>query len=146
VSDVSARILARKSASWNASLIGVLYADQVHKDGRSAIHHAAIYGVVDTVELLLRRGVAADTPTADGKTPILLAAVEGHADIVRLLVRHGCDVNRVYEDAMTPLSAAASGQHLAAVNGPSSARVARCLYLHASSIADRWRLLLCRGG
>ena len=91
---------------------------QVHKDGRSAIHHAAIYGVVDTVELLLGRGVDADAPTVDGKTPVLLAAVEGHADIVRLLVHYGCDVNRVYEDAMTPLSAAASGQHLAAMNGP----------------------------
>ena len=91
---------------------------QVHKDGRSAIHHAAIYGVVDTVELLLGRGVDADSPTVDGKTPVLLAAVEGHADIVRLLVHYGCDVNRVYEDAMTPLSAAASGQHLAAMNGP----------------------------
>ena len=90
---------------------------QEHKDGRSAFHHAAIYGVVETVELLLRRGVDADTPTADGKTPVLLAAVEGHADIIRLLADHGCDVNRIYEDAMTPLSAAASGQHLAAING-----------------------------
>lgn len=90
---------------------------QAHKDGRSAIHHAAIYGVVETVETLLQRGVDADTPTADGKTPVLLAAVEGHADIVRLLVHYGCDVNRVYEDAMTPLSAAASGQHLMAMNG-----------------------------
>lgn len=90
---------------------------QVHKDGRSALHHAAIYGVVDTVSALLRCGVDADCPTADGKTPILLAAVEGHADIVRLLVEHGADVNRVYEDAMTPLSAAASGQHLRAMNG-----------------------------
>jgi len=93
---------------------------QVHKDGRSAIHHAAIYGVVDTVERLLGRGVDADWPTADGKTPVLLAAVEGHADIVRLLIQFGCDVNRVYEDAMTPLSAAASGQHLAAMNGSCS--------------------------
>ena len=93
---------------------------QVHKDGRSAIHHAAIYGVDETVELLLGRGVDADTPTADGKTPILLAAVEGHADIVRLLAKYGCDVNRVYEDAMTPLSAAASGQHLRAMNGQCS--------------------------
>lgn len=72
---------------------------------------------METVELLLRRGVDADTPTSDGKTPVLLAAVEGHADIVRLLADCGCDVNRVYEDAMTPLSAAASGQHLKAMNG-----------------------------
>lgn len=92
----------------------------MHKDGRSAIHHAAIYGVVETVELLLQRGVDADTPTTDGKTPILLAAVEGHADIVRLLADYGCDVNRVYEDAMTPLSAAASGQHLKAMNSQRS--------------------------
>jgi len=95
---------------------------QVHKDGRSPVHHAAIYGVVETVQLLMQRDVDADTPTADGKTPVLLAAVEGHADIVRLLADYGCDVNRVYEDAMTPLSAAASGQHLRAMNGQYTAR------------------------
>jgi len=112
----------------NVSVVG-----QVHKDGRSPIHHASIYGVVETVQLLLKRGVDADTTTADGKTPVLLAAVEGHADIVRLLADYSCDVNRVYEDAMTPLSAAASGQHLRAMNGQYTVSHRLCtvgLYFH----------------
>jgi len=87
------------------------------------------------VELLLRRGVDADTPTADGKTPVLLAAVEGHAGIVRLLADYGCDVNRVYEDAMTPLSAAASGQHLATMKGQCPAYI---------PVSIRARFLHCR--
>ena len=106
----------------------------MHKDGRSSIHHASIYGVLETVELLLERGVNADCPTTDGKTPVLLAAVEGHADIVRLLAQHGADVDRVYEDAMTPLSAAASGQHLPAMNGFYTYTVSQKLYRIVSAI------------
>ncbi len=84
----------------------------VHQDGRSAIHHACIYGALEVVEILVGiKGVDPNILTEDGKSPLLLASIEGHSDLVKFLLKHGSDVNRIYYDAITALSAATAGKH-----------------------------------
>lgn len=55
-----------------------------------ALIHAARFGNIDIVNLLLDNG--ADVNTEDGY-PLRWAAMNGHTEIVRILIKYGADVN-----------------------------------------------------
>jgi ankyrin repeat protein len=71
-----------------------------------------LYKDTDTLQLLLARGVDANTTALDGRTPILLASIEGHAATVDILIRLDCHINHIYFSAVTPLSVAVDQGHL----------------------------------
>jgi ankyrin repeat protein len=54
-------------------------------DGWNALHFAAADGTVELIELLIAKGLKADTPAKDGATPIELAEEEEHDDAVEAL-------------------------------------------------------------
>lgn len=59
------------------------------KDGRTAMHHAALRGHQPTVEWLQGQGVPIDTPDRLGGTPLLLAIVGGHRMLAKWFVAAG---------------------------------------------------------
>jgi hypothetical protein len=64
-------------------------------DGRTALHHAAYVGNVQTARVILELGGDVHTPNAVGNTPLQYAAGYGHGAIVRVLVELGATyVNR----------------------------------------------------
>jgi ankyrin repeat protein len=72
------------------------YPQAVHardKSGQSVLHRAAALGRPDLVELVLRRGAAAETADFFGQTPLLLAAFAGHRAVVQVLLKNGVRVN-----------------------------------------------------
>jgi ankyrin repeat protein len=76
-----------------------------------ALDHAAVYGHLDAVELLVRAG--ADVQYAGGKA-LSSACRHGHCDVVAAFIRHGADVN-VIGGSVTPwnpLTYASIGGHL----------------------------------
>ena len=55
--------------------------------GRTALHHASIYGHTSCVELLINRGhVITNLRDHEGYTPLFYSVVNGHVDIVKLLL------------------------------------------------------------
>ncbi|KAF2232875.1 ankyrin, partial [Viridothelium virens] len=60
--------------------------------GQTALHLAALEGLVENVHKLIQTG--ADITAADikGNTPIHLAASQGHVECVHTLLRTGADI------------------------------------------------------
>ncbi|MBV9576410.1 MAG: ankyrin repeat domain-containing protein [Gammaproteobacteria bacterium] len=58
-------------------------------DGCTALHHAAFYGRVKIVSILLEKGAAIDKKSESGETAITLAANNGYSDIVIALLKVG---------------------------------------------------------
>ena len=88
--------------------------DKVGIDGRTALHHAALSGFKDVVELLLDEG--ADLHNRDSvtdTTPICLAAYWGYTDVVKLFLDRGVDPYRTKKDkfGMTLFQYASIGGH-----------------------------------
>ena len=54
-------------------------------DGWTALHFAAGEGSPELIELLLKKGLKADTGAKDGATPLELAEEEEHEEAVELL-------------------------------------------------------------
>ncbi|KAI4468526.1 ankyrin repeat family a [Holotrichia oblita] len=77
----------------------------------TALHWAATYGQLNTVQLLLNNHAVVDKLGPNGETALLLAANGGHIDVVRILIAEGADINHVDDDGNTPLMYAASGNH-----------------------------------
>jgi len=71
--------------------------------GTSPLHLTAMYGKVDTCEVLLRAGCSRDARTKVDKTPLHVAAQEGHTEICELLLSQGADVDARDMLRMTPL-------------------------------------------
>jgi len=71
--------------------------------GTSPLHLTAMYGKVDTCEVLLRAGCSRDARTKVEKTPLHVAAQEGHTEICELLLSQGADVDARDMLRMTPL-------------------------------------------
>lgn len=63
--------------------------------GYSALHHAALNGHQDIVELLLTHEASTNILDVKGSSPLHLAAWAGNVDIVRLLLCHGPSVPNV---------------------------------------------------
>jgi len=71
--------------------------------GTSPLHLTAMYGKVDTCEVLLRAGCSRDARTKVDKTPLHVASQEGHTEICELLLSQGADVDARDMLRMTPL-------------------------------------------
>jgi len=71
--------------------------------GTSPLHLTALYGRVETCEVLLKAGCSRDARTKVDKTPLHIAAQEGHTDICQLLLEQGADVDAKDMLHMTPL-------------------------------------------
>ncbi|KAL0272854.1 UNVERIFIED_CONTAM: hypothetical protein PYX00_005679 [Menopon gallinae] len=82
--------------------------------GYSALHHAALNGHQDIVELLLTHEASTNILDSKGSSPLHLAAWAGNIDIVRLLLCHGPsvpNVNLTTKDNETALHCAAQYGH-----------------------------------
>lgn len=75
--------------------------------GYTALHHAAIGGHAEVVELLLSNEASIDTIGSRGETALLLAGSAGHLEVVRALLNSGADPNLAAADGKTPLHKAA---------------------------------------
>ncbi|GAW14609.1 hypothetical protein ANO14919_040120 [Xylariales sp. No.14919] len=89
--------------------------------GYDALKYAAVGGFVDTVTLLLRKGVERDKPSsADGNTALHLAAIHGHVKVVEQLMQNarieGHPVNMTNAEGLTPVHLAAREGHLDVLN------------------------------
>ncbi len=73
------RLLLERGADVNARI----------RDGRTSLHAASVYGVLEAVRLLLEHGADVEVKNNDGKTVLHLAAEEGYDEVVRLLREHG---------------------------------------------------------
>lgn len=83
--------------------------------GYSALHHAAIAGLRDVVELLIQGGEDVDGKGQDGSTPIRCAVQEGHSRVVEILLSKGASMLDKDEDELTVLHCAAGEGHYAIV-------------------------------
>ena len=61
--------------------------------GDSLLAHAAQYGALETLHLLLERGALVDARNNSGMTPLHWAAVSGQVEAMRVLLAHGADKN-----------------------------------------------------
>jgi len=69
----------------------------------NALHRAATWGRLETVELLLHHGANINARDQDGQTALARAALAGKTEVVRLLTINGADVNTVDRWGDTPL-------------------------------------------
>lgn len=79
--------------------------------GFTALHWAASYGQLVSVQLLVAAGANVNTMAPDLISPLLLAAAGGHNEIVRFLLEHGADSGHMDIVGNTALMYAAAGNH-----------------------------------
>ncbi|PNF21557.1 hypothetical protein B7P43_G12735, partial [Cryptotermes secundus] len=87
--------------------------------GYSALHHAALNGHKEVVQLLLAHEASTNILDVKGSSPLHLAAWTGNVDVVRLLLCHGPsvpNVNLTTKDNETALHCAAQYGHTAVVS------------------------------
>ncbi|KAH9012837.1 A designed selected ankyrin repeat protein in complex with the Map kinase Erk2 [Lactarius deliciosus] len=89
--------------------------------GNTPLHHAAFYGHIEFVRILLERNVETNARDEEGSTPLHHATYPegfragwwgGSPDVVRLLLDHGADACLRDNDGNTALHWAAYGGHL----------------------------------
>jgi ankyrin repeat protein len=73
---------------------------------KTALHHAAFYGNVTIVSLLIMHGAHVDAVDLDGATPLCYAALENNTAVMRCLLLHGAAMHG--SGAWAPLHAAAT--------------------------------------
>lgn len=86
---------------------GLLFSSLAAAD---ALHRAAYYGQLETVQLLLDQGADINQlgrSMYEYGAPLHLAVRQGHGDVVRLLIERGADVEVVDHNDLTPLHNAA---------------------------------------
>ena len=79
--------------------------------GRTSLHHAAIQGHRNVVELLLSRGAYLGARDMDGWTPLHHAASKGYTDIVAVMLSQDVDLDVTDVYHATPLYRAAETGH-----------------------------------
>ena len=98
------RLLANKQINVNAK-------DYYY--GQTALHKAAMYGVVELVQELLQKGANLNAKDDYGNTPLMLATVIRNEKIVReLLSQEGIEVNVKNNDGSTALTLAVNGRNI----------------------------------
>ena len=78
----------------------------------TALLDAAETGLVDTVLLLLDRGVDVQHTNKNGHSPLLVASCCGHTNIVRLLLDRGANVHQADNRGQSPLCLASALGHV----------------------------------
>ncbi|SPP85632.1 DNA-binding protein RFXANK [Drosophila guanche] len=85
--------------------------DYKDANGFTALHWAASYGQLVSVQLLLAVGANVNSTAPDLVTPLLLAAAGGHNEIVRYLLERGAHSSHMDIVGNTALMYAAAGNH-----------------------------------
>jgi uncharacterized protein len=75
--------------------------------GARPLSHAARFGHVEMVDLLVARGAPVDARNLAGATALYFAAEGGHLPAVQRLVERGADVNLTGRSGISPVAAAA---------------------------------------
>ncbi len=75
--------------------------------GARPLSHAARFGNLDMVDLLLARGAPIDARNLAGATALYAAAERGHAAVVQRLIARGADVKFTGRSGLSPVAAAA---------------------------------------
>ena len=75
-------------------------------NGRTALHHAAVFGNVALAKAFLERGAEVDAEDVEGNTPLLFAVPRRSREMVQLLLEHGARVDAVDHDGRTALHVA----------------------------------------
>jgi ankyrin repeat protein len=72
-------------------------------DDRTALHHAATYGLVDVALILVDAGSDVDAREQDGETPLHYAAWRSELEVAGLLIESGADLEIRNDWGRTPL-------------------------------------------
>ena len=75
--------------------------------GARPLSHAARFGNLEMVDLLLARGAPIDARNLAGATALYFAAERGHAAVVERLIARGADVGLTGRSGISPVAAAA---------------------------------------
>ena len=62
------------------------------KDGQTLLHIAAKYNDIETVSLLIKKGVKIDSLDSEGKTPLLVALERRNVEVARLLASNNAEL------------------------------------------------------
>ena len=74
--------------------------------GARPLSHAARFGHLDMVDLLLAHGAPIDARNLAGATALYAAAERGHPEVVQRLIERGADVNLTGRSGISPVAAA----------------------------------------
>lgn len=88
-----------------------LYRNQARAEQKGYLCRAAAEGDLAELQILLARGISADTTNYDGRTALHLAAAEGHHLIVDYLLKKQANINPRDRWGHTPLAEAIRGEH-----------------------------------
>src|SRR5437588_7260509 len=72
-------------------------------DYGTPLHWAAVYGQLESCQILLARDADVDVPDDCGGTALFWAISGGEAEVVRLLLAHGASLAHRNSDGRTPL-------------------------------------------
>ena len=73
------------------------------QNGLTPLHHAAIWGIFEVVEFLLRKGASVDSKDKKNTTPLHLAAAHGRIETIILLLGRGAEKDAQTHLNLTPL-------------------------------------------
>ena len=76
--------------------------------GNTAIHIAALLGLTDMVDLLMKEGLDPEQPNNDGETPAHIASQEGHTKVIELLEKRNPELLKVKDESGNTLITAAA--------------------------------------
>ena len=86
------------------------------REGRTALHLAAINGHEPTVRILLLKGAEVDIYDNEGRTALRLAAENGHLNIVRFFLARGANLSLEYHQLGAILKSVSMNGHNAVAN------------------------------
>ena len=86
-------------------------------DGAAAVHWAAHWGDLDTLDLLIQAGAAVDVSNVHGVTPLGLACENHDSKIVARLLENGADPNAAQSNGETALMTCSKTGAIEAVEG-----------------------------
>ena len=99
--DANCTALATQLLDFGASV------DARDRFGAKPLSHAARFGHLEMVDLLLARGAPVDARNLSGATALYFAAERGHATVVRRLIERGASVGLTGRSGISPVAAAA---------------------------------------
>ena len=99
--DANCVVLATELLDFGASV------DARDRLGAKPLSHAARFGHLEMVDLLLGRSAPIDARNLSGATALYFAAERGHTAIVQRLIARGADVKLTGRSGISPIAAAA---------------------------------------
>lgn len=101
------------------------------KKPAKSLHHAALFGHIDQVQLLISSGSDVNAKDKLNQTPLHWAAITGQRDVAELLLTKGADVNAKHSAGDTALHIAASRGH----NGMAQLLISKGADVNAKNVA-----------